>query len=166
MFNQQKCERRRSKILKINGIPRPKRFCTKVKFYFILFFTCFGHRWRIFHGDRISFRKLREFQGYTDDPNRNIYIHTHIYIYIYIKTFVQECNILYLCPSIKFPLGLNRTGEAEGKIYIHHFKTALNIVSPTTITEGMNSDLKRPQLGQVGRMYSLLGVVFLFTQPY
>ena len=154
MFNQQKCERRRSKILKINGIPRPKRFCTKVKFYFILFFTCFGHRWRIFHGDWISFRKLKELQGYTDDPNRNI------------KTIVQECSILYLYPSVKFTLGLNRIGEAEGKIYIRHFKTALNIVSPTTITEGMNSDLKRPQLGQVGRMYSLLGVVFLFTQPY
>ena len=105
-----------------------------------------------------QFQKLREFQGYTDDPN--------IYIYIYIKAIVQECNILYLYASIKFTLGLNRTREAEGKIYIRHFKTAPNIVSSTTITEDMSSDLKRPQLGQVGRMYSLLGAVFLFTQPY
>ena len=81
-------------------------------------------------------------QGYPDDPNRNI------------KTIVQECSILYLYPSVKFTLGLNRIGEAEGKI--RHFKTAPNIVSPTTVTEGMSSHL----LGQVGRIYSLLGAVF------
>lgn len=39
-----------------------------------------------------------------------------IQIEIFIKTIVQECIILYLYPSVKFTLGLNRTGEAEGKI--------------------------------------------------